>query len=170
MPAPDKARPALPRASTALNQAFRDPARSADHETDVALRHHNGARLSEARPGRAATVDRDRELTVTSALKLPQSSPLTSSWPETPPGADPLPGQLDRWLAARGADLVAVRRHIHAHPELSHQEFETAALVALELKRAGLTPRLLPKGNGVLCDIGAGDRVVALRADLDALP
>jgi len=107
---------------------------------------------------------------VTSALTLPQSSPLTSSWPETPPGADPLPGHLDRWLAARGAELVAVRRHIHAHPELSHQEFETAALVARELAVAGLSPRFLPKGNGVICDVGKGDRVIALRADLDALP
>jgi amidohydrolase len=107
---------------------------------------------------------------VTSALTLPQSRPLTSSWPETPPGADPLPGQLDRWLASRGAELVAVRRHIHAHPELSGQEFETAALVARELAAAGLAPRLLPKGNGVMCDVGYGDPVIALRADLDALP
>ncbi|WP_371821561.1 amidohydrolase [Catellatospora sp. IY07-71] len=83
---------------------------------------------------------------------------------------DPLPGRLDRWLAARGADLVAVRRHIHAHPELSHQEFETAALVARELAAAGLQPRFLPRGNGVMCDIGEGERVIALRADLDALP
>jgi len=81
-----------------------------------------------------------------------------------------LPGQLDRWLAARGAELVAVRRHIHAHPELSHQEFETAALIARELALAGLTPRFLPRGNGVICDVGEGDRVIALRADLDALP
>ena len=35
---------------------------------------------------------------------------------------------------------------------------------------AGLSPRLLPKGNGVICDIGEGDRVIAFRADLDALP
>ena len=80
------------------------------------------------------------------------------------------PGQLDRWLAAHGAELVAIRRHIHAHPERSHHEFETAALIARELAVAGLSPRLLPKGNGVICDIGEGDRVVAFRADLDALP
>jgi amidohydrolase len=95
---------------------------------------------------------------------------LTASWPETPSGADPLPGQLDRWLASRGAELVAVRRHLHAHPELSGFEFETAALIARKLAAAGLTPRMLPKGNGVICDIGEGDRIVALRADLDALP
>jgi amidohydrolase len=66
--------------------------------------------------------------------------------------------------------LVSVRRHIHAHPELSGHEFETAALVARELAKVGLAPRMLPKGNGVMCDIGAGDKAIALRADLDALP
>ena len=91
-------------------------------------------------------------------------------WAEAPDGADPLPGQLDRWLAARGAELVALRRHIHAHPELSGQEFATAALVERHLADAGLKPRLLSAGNGVICDIGTGDRVIALRADLDALP
>ncbi len=112
----------------------------------------------------------------TSALTLPATSGDSRQrvsaphWPDPPPGADPLPGHLDRWLAARGAELVAVRRHLHAHPELSGQEFETAALVARELTRAGLHPRLLPKRNGVICDIGEGDRVIALRADLDALP
>jgi amidohydrolase len=65
---------------------------------------------------------------------------------------------------------VAVRRHLHAHPELSHQEFRTASLVVRELEAAGLQPRLLPKRNGVICDVGDGDRVIALRADLDALP
>ena len=102
----------------------------------------------------------------------PQASfpgPLPSL-PGPLPGAEPLPGQLDRWLAARGPELVAIRRHIHAHPELSNAEFETAALIARELAVAGLSPRLLPKGNGLICDIGEGDRVIAFRADLDALP
>jgi amidohydrolase len=106
---------------------------------------------------------------VTSALTVPDGTHL-AAFPGPPPGADPLPGQLDRWLAARGAELVAIRRHIHAHPEPSHSEFETAALVARELAVAGLSPQLLPKGNGVICDIGEGDRVIAFRADLDALP
>jgi amidohydrolase len=93
-------------------------------------------------------------------------------WPEPLPGADPLPGQLDRWLASRGAELVAVRRHLHAHPELSNREFQTAKLVARELVAAGLAPRFLPKGNGIICDIPGEDnsRTVALRADIDALP
>ncbi|GLY95623.1 N-acyl-L-amino acid amidohydrolase [Actinoplanes sp. NBRC 103695] len=100
---------------------------------------------------------------MTSVLTVPEGTTVRDQ-----PG--PLPGQLDRWLVARGADLVAFRRHLHAHPEPSHHEFETAALVVRELTAAGLKPELLPKGNGVICDIGAGDRVIAFRADLDALP
>ena len=105
---------------------------------------------------------------MTTALTEPEGA--QTEWPGPLPGAEPLPGQLDRWLASRGAELVAIRRHIHAHPERSHHEFETAALVARELAVAGLTPQMLPKGNGLICDIGTGDRVIAFRADLDALP
>jgi amidohydrolase len=104
---------------------------------------------------------------------MPQSNHLTTGWPDTPPGTDPLPGQLDRWLAAKGAELVAVRRHIHSHPELSGAEFNTAKLVMKVLQGAGLAPRLLPKRNGVTCDIpgnGTETNIIALRADLDALP
>jgi amidohydrolase len=156
----------VPQIAERSHLGFRNAPRAHRYQNDVAQRHRSGSRLSESYP-----IHSDRESDVTSALTLSSSgSPLASSWPETPPGADPLPGQLDRWLASRGAELVAVRRHIHAHPELSNQEFETAALVARELAVAGLSPRFLPKGNGVICDIGEGDRVIALRADLDALP
>jgi amidohydrolase len=106
---------------------------------------------------------------VTTALERPRDG-ASAEWPGPLPGAEPLPGQLDRWLAAHGAELVAIRRHIHAHPERSFHEFETAALIARELAVAGLSPRMLPKANGVVCDIGEGDRVIAFRADLDALP
>ncbi len=80
------------------------------------------------------------------------------------------PSWLDGWLAAHGADLVAWRRHIHAHPELSFHEHATTALIVARLTRAGLTPTVLPGGTGLVCDIGTGSRCVALRADLDALP
>jgi amidohydrolase len=81
-----------------------------------------------------------------------------------------LPDFLDDWLARNGSDMIAVRRHIHANPELSRQEFKTTQLVATRLTDVGLRPRLLPTKNGILCDIGAGSHTVALRADLDALP
>lgn len=79
---------------------------------------------------------------------------------------------LDSFLDAHSEELVAFRRQLHAHPELSGKETETSAAVAARLEVAGLEPRLLPGGVGVLCDIGPsanGAPVVALRADLDAL-
>jgi len=92
-----------------------------------------------------------------------------SYWADVPAGAQALPGTLETWLAQAAPELVALRRHIHSHPELSGQEFETANLIAHELKSAGLEPRLLPLGNGVLCDIGSAGPLIALRADIDAL-
>jgi amidohydrolase len=77
---------------------------------------------------------------------------------------------LNSWLARHEPDLVAVRRKLHAHPELSGSEHDTTVLLADRLRRAGLVPRILPGGTGLTCDIGAGPRVVALRADIDALP
>lgn len=81
-----------------------------------------------------------------------------------------LPRVVDSWLETNEADLIDVRRHIHANPELSGEEQATAQYIAGKLREAGLEPRLIPGGNGVLCDVGEGDRVVALRADIDALP
>jgi amidohydrolase len=72
-------------------------------------------------------------------------------------------------LARREGELIAMRRYLHSHPELSGQEFATTALVAARLRRMGLETRLIPSGNGVLADIGRGERAIALRADLDAL-
>jgi len=67
-------------------------------------------------------------------------------------------------------ELVALRRDIHAHPELSWQETRTTGLIRDRLVAAGLQPSVLPSGTGVICDIGDGDHIVALRADIDALP
>lgn len=77
----------------------------------------------------------------------------------------------DAWLAAHHHELVAWRRHIHAHPELGRQEFATTEFVATRLADAGLNPKVLPGGTGLTCDFGPEDRPrVALRADMDALP
>ncbi|MEU7482131.1 amidohydrolase [Lentzea sp. NPDC042327] len=80
------------------------------------------------------------------------------------------PAWLDDWLKAHASDVVAWRRHIHAHPELSRREYNTTELVAKLLREVGLKPRVLPGGTGLICDIGRGPRIVALRADMDALP
>ena len=68
------------------------------------------------------------------------------------------------------AELIELRRDLHANPELSWAEERTSALIGKRLDEAGLAPRSLPR-NGLLVDIGSGPGpVVALRADLDALP
>jgi amidohydrolase len=68
-------------------------------------------------------------------------------------------------------DLIRLRREIHAHPELARQEQRTTALVARTLEQAGLNPQVLPCGTGLTCEIGSGSGpIIALRADLDALP
>ncbi|WP_432029268.1 amidohydrolase [Streptomyces sp. 1222.5] len=86
---------------------------------------------------------------------------------------DVLPGVLSESLHA---ELVAFRRDLHMHPELGNQEFRTTAAIKERLESAGLRPRVLATGTGLVCDIGLaeGERPVvpmlALRADIDALP
>ena len=82
-----------------------------------------------------------------------------------------LEGELDAFLAGHQAELVDFRRDLHAHPEIGYHEFRTTRRIKLRLEAAGLRPVVLPKGTGLLVDIGAGaEPVVGLRADLDALP
>ena len=168
MPVSDNGMSAVQPSAEPSYPGIRDGMRFDHYGNDGAPRRQNRSRLARA-PETRPSQPSEREFDVTSALTVPDGT-QSASWPGTPPGADPLPGQLDRWLASHGAELVAIRRHIHAHPELSHAEFQTAAFVARELAAAGLAPQLLPKGNGVICDIGEGDRVIGFRADLDALP
>jgi amidohydrolase len=77
---------------------------------------------------------------------------------------------LASWVRDRHDDLVNVRRHLHAHPELSFDEYATTELLVQKLTAAGLQPRVLPRGTGLVVDIGDGPRTVGLRADIDALP
>jgi amidohydrolase len=86
-------------------------------------------------------------------------------------GEHELEGELDEFLAGHEAELVDFRRDLHAHPEIGYHEHRTTRRVKLRLEAAGLRPTLLPKGTGLLVDIGSGtEPVVGLRADLDALP
>ncbi len=76
------------------------------------------------------------------------------------------------------AEIQAVRRDIHAHPELSYQEQRTSKLVAQALEKWGITVHRGLAGTGVVGEIkgtpSAGHplstRAIGLRADLDALP
>ncbi len=68
-------------------------------------------------------------------------------------------------------ELLELRRHLHAHPELSGQEHQTAALVAGELRRIGWRVREGVGRTGVVAELGLiNGPVVGLRVDMDALP
>jgi amidohydrolase len=83
-------------------------------------------------------------------------------------------------MIAREADglrdeLVGIRRDLHAHPEIGHEEHRTTGIIVDLLEHAGLVVKVLPVGTGAYCDIvPAGfdysDGVIGLRADIDALP
>ncbi|WP_347057912.1 amidohydrolase [Blastococcus sp. HT6-30] len=87
------------------------------------------------------------------------------------PVVEKLTAAVDDWVGVHHPELVSVRRHLHAHPELAFAEFETTSFIEQRLRAAGLRPRRLPTGTGLVCEVGdAEGPVVVLRADIDALP
>ena len=79
--------------------------------------------------------------------------------------------QLKADVQAAQQELLAIRRHLHAHPELSGNEHQTAALVAGELRKLGWRVQEGVGRTGVVAELGSGSGpVVALRVDMDALP
>jgi amidohydrolase len=76
-------------------------------------------------------------------------------------------------IAGELPHLVAIRRDLHAHPEIGYQEHRTSEVVQRELKNAGVEYAAnLAGGTGVLGHIAGGERsaAIGLRADMDALP
>ncbi|MGH9465207.1 MAG: amidohydrolase [Thermoanaerobaculia bacterium] len=93
------------------------------------------------------------------------------------PASEPSAGEegreaLGATIAAIESKVIAWRRDIHQHPELSNREFRTAALVAAHLEWLGLAVRTGVAHTGVVGTLVGGQPgpVVALRADMDALP
>jgi metal-dependent amidase/aminoacylase/carboxypeptidase family protein len=97
--------------------------------------------------------------------------------PPSQPAAWPRPSEPSLVVIAAAADrlqpqLVALRRDIHMHPELSGQEARTARLVATALRRLGLEVRTGVGGHGVVGILRTHrpGPVVGFRADMDAMP
>ncbi|MBB4225863.1 M20 aminoacylase family protein [Variovorax guangxiensis] len=94
---------------------------------------------------------------------------------ETTEHPAPYPAQTDQVLPAVrsiAAEMIQVRRHLHAHPELAYQEFETSDLVAARLAEWGYEVHRGLAGTGVVgtLKLGQGTRRLGIRADMDALP
>jgi len=70
------------------------------------------------------------------------------------------------------ADALAIRHHLHAHPELSYQEFETSAYIQNQLTAYGIPFTVMATTGvvGIIEGKNPASRIVALRADIDALP
>ena len=60
--------------------------------------------------------------------------------------------------------------YLHSHPELSYQEYETTKRLKTDLQDSGIEILPYHLDTGVVASIGSGERTVALRADIDALP
>ncbi len=97
-------------------------------------------------------------------------SPVAAPQAERAPGARA--GEVERRVRGIEPRLIAWRRDFHQHPELSNREFRTAERVAQELERMGLDVRTGVAHTGVVGVLRGTQTqpVVALRADMDALP
>jgi amidohydrolase len=84
----------------------------------------------------------------------------------------PLTQEIDRLAGEVEQDVIACRRQIHEHPELSNREVETGKMVAERLGKLGLAVKSGVAHTGVVAVLKGGKPgpVVALRADMDALP
>ncbi|GAA4811468.1 amidohydrolase [Nocardioides caeni] len=76
---------------------------------------------------------------------------------------------IDSVVGKYDDELVEVRRDLHRHPELSWSESRTGGVVAAHLEQAGWQVTRMPR-SGVIADLGESGPMVALRADMDALP
>jgi hippurate hydrolase len=78
----------------------------------------------------------------------------------------------DEFFASIEKDLIAIRRDLHAHPELCFEEHRTSGIVAAELKRLGFEVTTGFAKTGVIGTLrnGTSNRAIGLRADMDALP
>jgi amidohydrolase len=86
--------------------------------------------------------------------------------------ASSLGPEVDRLAVAVQPDMLAWRRHLHQHPELSNREVETAKYIAERLTSFGLKPSTGIAKTGIVAVLQGGrpGPVVALRADMDGLP
>ena len=80
--------------------------------------------------------------------------------------------EIKNLAASLSSEVVDIRRHLHKHPELSFEEVQTSAWICGQLDELGIPYTRNWAGNGIVAEIQSrnSNKVVALRADMDALP
>jgi hippurate hydrolase len=80
--------------------------------------------------------------------------------------------RIKELAASYAPDIIAIRHHLHAHPELSYKEFETSAFVRRQLDAYGIPWKIIADTGvvGIIEGRNPSSRIIALRADMDALP
>jgi amidohydrolase len=102
------------------------------------------------------------------------TNPLLSSLPPASEPTDPALARVEEQLTRIDSELSRFRRHLHQHPELSGEEFSTTEYLSKQLTSAHVPHRVATGSRGIITDIvgsaNPGAPVVAMRADIDALP
>jgi amidohydrolase len=102
------------------------------------------------------------------------TDPVLSSFPTASEPSDAAPGRVEEQLTRIDSELSRFRRHLHQHPELSGEEFSTTEYLSKELTSSRVPHRVATGNRGIITDIvgsaSPGAPVVAMRADIDALP
>lgn len=120
-----------------------------------------------------ATADAGAQSASAPRAQSPSSAPSAANrGARTTPTAQAAPDDIDQRVTRVMPKVVAWRRDIHEHPELSGEEVRTAKLVAEHLRALGIETRESVGGRGVVGLLRGGKPgpVVALRADMDGLP
>jgi hippurate hydrolase len=80
--------------------------------------------------------------------------------------------KIEQLAKAYHSEFIDIRRHLHAHPELSYQEFETSKFIQDKLKAFNIHYQVMAETGviGLIEGKNPNSRVIALRADMDALP
>jgi hippurate hydrolase len=83
-----------------------------------------------------------------------------------------LSDKIKQLAATYSDEFIDVRHHLHAHPELSYKEFETSKFVQKKLKSFGIPFTIMAETGvvGIIEGKNPSSRIIALRADMDALP
>ena len=77
--------------------------------------------------------------------------------------------QIRNWIYENEDNIITWRRDFHSHPELSWQEFRTQEKILEVLHSFGIDGKKF-SGTGISFDLGKEGPIIALRADMDALP